>query len=204
MDATGTVLTMRFGCALRHALWLHRDQRRKASDVPYFSHLMAVASIVLDFGGGEDAAIAAVLHDAVEDQGGEATLAAIRERYGGEVAAIVKTLSDHVDGATKAPWAHRKDGYLVRLVFASRDAKLVAAADKLHNLRCTVADVRAHGPRAMERFSAPAPDIVAYYAACIAAVRKALPATLVAELDGTLAELRRLLALPAPGQPAVH
>jgi (p)ppGpp synthase/HD superfamily hydrolase len=204
MNGAGTELTMRFGYALRYALWLHRDQRRKASDVPYFSHLMAVASTVLDFGGGEDAAIAAMLHDAVEDQGGRATLDAIRERCGERVAALVSTLSDHVDGATKAAWAVRKSDYLARLTLASRDAKLVAAADKLHNLRCTVADLRSAGPRAMDKFNAPARDVVAFHAACIATVRDALPKALVDELDWTLAELRMLLALPAPGPRATH
>ena len=199
-----TDLTMRFGYALGYALWLHRHQRRKGADVPYFSHLMAVASTVLDFGGSEEAAMAAVLHDAVEDQGGRDTLEAIRERCGERVAALVLTLSDAVDGPPKAPWARRKADYVARLAFAAPDAKLVAAADKLHNLRCSVADVRSTGRRAMDKFNAPAADVVAYYAACIAAVREAIPAALAAELDWTLAELAMLLALPAPRLGPLH
>ncbi|MEO8486222.1 MAG: HD domain-containing protein [Betaproteobacteria bacterium] len=196
-NASHVDLTQRFGFASAFALTLHNGQRRKGSGVPYYAHLMAVAASVLDHGGDEDMAIAALLHDAVEDQGGRRILEMIRERYGKGVADIVLAVSDCVE-APKPPWAKRKADYIARLVHASVGAKLVAAADKLHNLRCTVADVRSDGVSAMLKFNAPAADIVAYYDACIAAVADGIPATLRSELDWTLAELRMLLAMPRP------
>lgn len=192
-------LTRRFGFASTFAFTLHNGQRRKGSGVPYCAHLMAVAATVLDFGGDEDAAIAAMLHDAVEDQGGARILKEIESRYGKRVAAIVFAVSDCVE-APKPPWARRKRAYLARLAGASREAKLVAAADKLHNLRCTIADVRAQGSAAMLKFNAPVVDLLAYYDGCLAAVRDGVPAGLATELDWALAELRALLALPGrPG-----
>ncbi len=190
-------LTQRFGFAESFAYVLHAGQRRKGNGVPYYAHLMAVTATVLDYGGSEDAAIAAMLHDAVEDQGGSRILREIEARYGKHVAQTVLTVSDCVD-PPKPPWAKRKADYVERLAAGSSDAKLVAAADKLHNLRCTVADVRAQGPAAMHKFNAPAVDIVAYYDACIDAVEGDVPPPLLAELDWTLAELRMLLALPQP------
>lgn len=196
-SAPRTDLTQRLGFAVSFALTLHNGQRRKGNDVPYFAHLMAVTATVLDFGGDEDAAIAAILHDAVEDQGGRRILALIDERYGKRVAGLVLAVSDCVE-PPKPPWARRKAAYLARLARAVPEAKLIAAADKLHNLRCTVADVRVQGPAAMLKFNAPAGDIVAYYDACLHAVRDAIAPPLAYELDATLAELRMLLALPAP------
>lgn len=190
-------LTKRFGFAESFAYVLHAGQRRKGNGVPYYAHLMAVTATVLDFGGSEDAAIAAMLHDAVEDQGGSRILREIEARYGKHVAQVVSTVSDSVD-PPKPPWARRKAAYVTRLTAGSRDAKLVAAADKLHNLRCTVADVREQGPDAMLKFNAPAGEIVAYYVACIGAVAGAIPKALLAALEWELAELRMLLALPAP------
>lgn len=189
-------LTHRFGFASTFAFTLHKGQRRKGNGIPYYAHLMAVAATVLDFGGDEDTAIAAMLHDAVEDQGGVRALKQIESRYGERVAAIVLAVSDCVE-APKPPWAKRKAAYVARLAVASPAAKLVAAADKLHNLRCTVADVRAQGNAAMLKFNAPAADVLAYYDGCLDAVREGVPPALAAALDGTLAELRALLAMPA-------
>jgi (p)ppGpp synthase/HD superfamily hydrolase len=191
------VLTPDFSHACAFALHLHRDQRRKGGDVPYAAHLLAVAATVLDAGGDEVTAIAAVLHDAVEDHGGIVVAQAIERRYGKRVADLVLAVSDS-EGEPKPPWAKRKAAYVARLARAAPAAKLIAAADKLHNLRCTVADVRRQGPGAMLKFNAPAIDIVAYYDACMAAIRDAVPRSLVEELDWTLAELKALLALPGP------
>ena len=188
-------LTQRFAFANTFAFTLHDGQRRKDSGVPYYAHLMAVTATVLDFGGDEDTAMAAVLHDAVEDQGGARILKEIEDRCGARVAGIVLEVSDSVE-TPKAPWPKRKTAYLARLAGASREAKLVAAADKLHNLRCTIADVRAQGSAAMLKFNAPADDLLAYYDGCLAAVRDGVPAGLAIELDRVLAELRALLALP--------
>lgn len=192
-------LTQRFAFAEAFAFALHNGQRRKGNGVPYYAHLMAVTATVLDFGGDEDVAIAAMLHDAVEDQGGARIAREIETRYGRRVAGIALAVSDCVE-APKPPWTKRKAAYVARLAAASGDAKLVAAADKLHNLRCTVADVRAHGPAAMLKFNAPPADILAYYDACLAAVRGGVPQALSVELDWVLAELRALLAMPGPAE----
>lgn len=197
MAAMQVDLTRRFGFAEAFAFTLHNGQRRKGNGVPYYAHLMAVTATVLDFGGSEDAAIAAMLHDAVEDQGGSRILREIEARYGKHVAQVVLTVSDCVD-PPKPPWSRRKADYVKRLAAGSRDAKIVAAADKLHNLRCTVADVREQGPAAMLKFNAPAVDLVAYYGACIGAVAGDIPKGLLEALDWTLAELRMLLSLPQP------
>jgi len=185
----------RFGHATLYAIYTHAGQRRKGGDVPYAAHLFAVAATVLDHGGDEDTAIAALLHDAVEDQGGRPKLEAIRHKFGARVATIVETLSDAM-GEPKPPWRVRKIAYIGRLAVADAATKLVCAADKLHNLRCTVADVRRDGPSAMLKFSAPPADTIAYYDACVAAVRRGVPRALVEELDAKLAELKMLLALP--------
>lgn len=190
-------LTRRFGFAEAFAFVLHNGQRRKGNGVPYHAHLMAVTATVLDHGGDEDTAIAALLHDAVEDQGGRRILETIHERYGKHVADMVLAVSDCVE-APKPAWAKRKAHYVARLADAPPGAKLIAAADKLHNLRCTVADVRTSGRSAMLKFNAPAADIVAYYDACLVAVADGIPPALLMELGWTLAELRMLLALPEP------
>lgn len=193
-------LGSRFDAAIVFAHALHRDQRRKGRGVPYLGHLLAVAATVIDYGGDEEAAIAALLHDAVEDQGGMATLARIRERFGDRVAEVVLGVSDST-GEPKRPWVDRKVDYIIRVLEGSPRTKLVAAADKLHNLRCTVADVRSDGPRAMLKFSAPAGEVLDYYDGCLRAVRGGVPEGLAAELGWALAELRMLLAMPATGRP---
>jgi (p)ppGpp synthase/HD superfamily hydrolase len=192
MDAN-TTLTGRFDDALDFAHALHRDQTRKGKRVPYIAHLMAVAATVLDHGGDEEAAIAALLHDAIEDQGGMRAHATIRARFGAGVAGAVLALSD-ATVTPKPPWHERKAAYVAHLRGTSPAVKLVAAADKLHNLRCTVADVREHGPVAMEKFNAPPVAIVAYYDACLGAVRADVPRALAAEIERALDDLRALLA----------
>ena len=158
------VLTARFAEGVRWASLLHSDQSRKGTRIPYVSHLLAVASLVLEDGGTEDDAIAAVLHDAIEDQ--QTPEAEIRARFGGEVAAIVKACSDGREGpATAADWKARKEAYLTHL----RDPDLptgafrVAAADKLHNARSILTDLREHGPAIWSRFNAGPADQRWYY-----------------------------------------
>lgn len=201
MDMPVVDLTPRFGGACAFAQTVHARQRRKMSGVPYLAHLLAVAATVLDHGGDEDTAIAALLHDAPEDQGGRAMLAEIRRHWGPRVADIVRTVSDTFDDP-KPDWAPRKRAYVAQVAAGSREAKLVCAADKLHNLRCTLADVRAAGPGAMRKFSASPRAVVGYYDACLAAVRADVPFALVAELDATLAALRAALGLARPARPA--
>lgn len=175
-------LSPRFSEALVLAAGLHRHQRRKGADIPYVSHLLAVCSIVLDQGGDEDEAIAALLHDGPEDQGGEATLATIRRLFGERVAAIVAACSDTFE-TPKPPWEDRKRAYLEHLTSADvpRSAVLVSAADKLHNLISTVEDLETQGAAVWERFNST-PDQQLWYYRSLAAVYRD-------RLGGRLADL---------------
>jgi len=149
------ILSERFSDALTYANELHREQWRKGTKIPYVSHLLAVAGLVLEHGANEDEAIAAVLHDAVEDCGGSEQLEQIRGRFGDRVAAIVEGCSDSlaVDPRNKEHWYDRKERYHARLR-ESNDSSvlLVSAADKLHNARATLADVRRLGSSVWGRF----------------------------------------------------
>lgn len=137
-----TRLTPRFGEALTFALFLHGGQERKGSKLPYMGHLLGTAAIVLHFGGDEDQAIAGLLHDSAEDQGGLATLEAVRRAFGDRVAEIVRRCSDTFKDP-KPEWRRRKEAYLRRLPKESGAVLLVSAADKLDNARAIVADLRA-------------------------------------------------------------
>jgi len=157
MQTYAPFLTRRFNLSFELASGLHHAQTRKGTPVPYIGHLMAVCSLVLDAGGDEDQAIAALLHDAVEDQGGLATLATIRQLFGDRVAAAVEACSDSTtsDPTKKLPWRERKEKYLAHLREASKDALIVGAADKLHNARAILADYRQVGEELGSRFSVP-------------------------------------------------
>lgn len=157
-----TILSQRFEEALAYATRLHAQQMRNGTQVPYVSHLLAVSSLVLEAGGDEDEAIAALLHDGPEDQGGRATLEEIRRLFGGPVAGIVAECSDTFE-SKKPPWQQRKEAYLRHLPGASRSARLVSCADKLHNARAILADYRAHGDLLWDRFNAGRDDILWYY-----------------------------------------
>src|SRR5688572_28956686 len=124
-------LTARFREALVYACELHADQKRKGSDTPYVAHLLAVASLALEHGASEDVAIAALLHDAVEDQGGRPTAEEIGRRFGDAVKAIVDACSD-TDVQPKPPWRARKERYIAHVEHAPRSVLLVSACDKLH------------------------------------------------------------------------
>lgn len=151
------LLGPRFDQALAFASECHRLQVRRGTTIPYVSHLLAVAALVLEHGGSEDEAIAALLHDAVEDQGGRPTLDRIREQFGGKVADLVLALSDSIaeEGEPKRPWKERKLHYLAHLAQASHSVRLISAADKLHNLRALVEDLHREGETVWERFNAP-------------------------------------------------
>lgn len=188
-------LTNRFADALGFAEGLHRDQKRKGNDIPYVAHLLAVAATVLEWGGDEDTAIAALLHDAVEDQGGLSIAEDIRGRYGDRVADLVLACTDStVDkAAVKAPWEERKRAHLAKLAKADRQVALITAADKLHNLTSIVRDVRAQGPRTLERFNAP-DRLTWYYGAVIEALATHAEHAPVDELRTHLTDLTRMLA----------
>lgn len=152
--------------ALAFALEAHGEQVRKGTDVPYVSHLLAVAGLVLEDGGGEEDAVAALLHDAVEDAGGRTTLARIRAGFGERVAAIVEACSD-ADVQPKPPWRGRKEAYLARLEHADEAVLRVSLADKLHNARSILADRRLVGEAVWDRFNAPRSDQLWYYGALV-------------------------------------
>src|SRR5436309_13050206 len=143
----------RFADALAYAADVHRDQVRKSTAIPYVAHLLAVAARVLEDGGREGEAIAALLHDAPEDQGGEARLADIRDRFGDRVADIVEACSDTFE-SPKPPWRGRKEAYLAHLrdPATAIDVLRVSAADKLNNATAILRDLRQLGPRVWERF----------------------------------------------------
>jgi (p)ppGpp synthase/HD superfamily hydrolase len=147
------VLSPQFHNALAYASALHETQRRKGSHIPYVAHLLAVTSIVLEAGGSEDEAIAAMLHDGPEDRGGVETLDEIQSRFGETVAAIVAGCSDTFE-TPKPPWEERKRRYREHLKTAGRSVLLVSAADKLHNSRATLRDLKVEGPSVWARFSA--------------------------------------------------
>jgi (p)ppGpp synthase/HD superfamily hydrolase len=160
------VLTARFSEAVRWASHLHADQPRKGTNIAYVSHLLAVASLVLEDGGTEEETIAGVLHDAIEDRG--ASEAEIRARFGGPVAEIVVACSEQrTPSGEKPPWRERKERYLAHLEHGALpvSAYRVAAADKLHNARSILTDLREHGPSMFEQrgFTAGAADQSWYY-----------------------------------------
>jgi (p)ppGpp synthase/HD superfamily hydrolase len=145
-------LTDRFQEALAWAFTLHRAQPRKGAEIPYFSHLMAVTALVLEHHGTETEAIAALLHDAPEDQGGRKTLDAIRDRFGNEVATIVEGCSDTFE-RPKPPWHERETAYIEHLrTVADPSTLLVSIADKTHNLERIVEDAKLTGPALWDRF----------------------------------------------------
>lgn len=188
------MLSRRFDKALVYARKLHRKQLRKGTDIPYVSHLLAVTAIVLEHGGTEDEAIAALLHDAVEDQGGSETREAIRKRFGEDVAAIVDGCSD-ADTLPKPPWCERKSAYIAHLGKAPRSVRLVSAADKLHNARAILADYREIGEPLWKRFNGGRDGTLWYYRALADEFQLVEPNSLSQELDRTVKELERLAAL---------
>lgn len=157
---------------------LHADHRRKSTNVPYISHLLGVCSLVLEDRGDTDEAIAALLHDAVEDQGGRSTLELIRERFGDRVAGIVAGCSDDMPdrGQAKLPWRQRKEAYLAHLAEADPSVLKVALADRLHNGRSLLAELAADGPAVWRRFNAP-PEDQAWFFQTALAVYEARAAT---------------------------
>lgn len=190
-----TAYTERFGKALLLAHQLHINQPRKGSGVPYIGHLISVAGTVIDFGGDEDTAIAALLHDAVEDQGGLETLEIIRQAFGDRVADIVFACSDAIV-IPKLEWLERKTSYIARLKNESAEAKLVSAADKLHNMRLTLSDIHAEGATIWSKFKAGRTGSLWYYAEVIKAIANDLPIGLRNTLEETLVALNNTPAPP--------
>jgi (p)ppGpp synthase/HD superfamily hydrolase len=185
------LLSPRFTEALVWAATLHATQTRKGTSVPYVSHVLAVCAIVLEHGGNEDEAIAALLHDAVEDQGGDATRQEIIRRFGETVAAIVDGCTD-AETLPKPPWEERKRAYVAHIAEASTSVRLVAIADKLHNARAILADYRQHGEALWDRFNGGRDGTLWYYRALVDAFHAVDPSPLAEDLERTVAELERL------------
>ena len=164
------ILSLRFDEAFAYASRLHACQQRKGTDIPYLAHLLAVTAIVLEYGGGEDEAIAALLHDAIEDQGGPATRAEIRHRFGEHVVDIVDGCTD-AETVPKPPWRQRKEAYVAHVGDASSSVRLVSAADKLHNARSILADYRQLGEALWDRFRGGRDGTLWYYRALVDAFR---------------------------------
>ncbi len=181
--------------ALAFALRAHADQTRKGRAIPYASHLLQVAGLVLEAGGDADQALAGLLHDCIEDCA-EVDAATLSARFGDGVARIVEACTDVAPGdrpGAKSDWEARKKGYLERLAAADARTRLVAACDKLHNLRSLVADLRAEGPATLERFTASPARTRWYYESAHALLRDALPAPLRGEFDAQIDALRSLV-----------
>jgi len=174
-------------------------ETRKQTEVPYLSHLMSVAALVMEAGGDEVQVAAAFLHDSAEDKGGQAELERIDAEFGPEVASIVRDLSDSlVDttaGETKEAWRLRKERYIDHLRDAPERSLLVSAADKVHNARCILADYRKEGGETWVRFNETDPvQQLWYYRSLIDVFRERLHSSLTGELARTVDELERLMA----------
>ena len=184
-------LSSKFEEAFQLAFDLHQRkgrQGRKGKDTPYVSHLMAVAALVLEFGGTEEEAIAALLHDAVEDQGGPTTLRLIEERFGPKVARIVADCSD-CEGEPKPAWRDRKKKYIDHIPHVSSSSRIVSLADKIHNAGTILRDLRQHGVKTFERFNGKRDGTLWYYDALARTFLEQNPDEMAKELDSIVQEL---------------
>lgn len=183
------------------ASFLHRNQLRKGTNIPYISHLLAVAVIVLEHGGTEDEAIAALSHDAIEDAGGDVARQEIRKHFGDEVVAIVDGCTD-TGTIPKPPWRARKEAYIAHLAGADLSIRLVSAADKLHNARSILMDYLEHGESLWPRFNGGRDGTLWYYRTLADEFRSADESSLIRELNATVADLEWWAgALPPKEEP---
>ena len=187
-----TPLGARFERALLFATRKHAGQHRKGTTVPYVAHLLGVASLVLEAGGDEDLAIAALLHDVVEDCGGAPMLKEIRRRFGERVAHVVDGCTD-TDLDPKPPWRQRKEDYIAHLRTADADTRLVSAADKLHNARSIVATYREIGDRVWERFHGKRDGTLWYYRTLLDEFQRKKSIPLIRELERAVIELEAVV-----------
>jgi (p)ppGpp synthase/HD superfamily hydrolase len=183
-----------FENALSFATELHADQVRKGTDIPYISHLIGVAGMVLENGGGQDEAIAALLHDSIEDQatgypgGSEALRRDIQSRFGDRVLEIVEGCTD-AETIPKPPWRQRKEAYIAHLEHVSSGARMVSCADKLHNARAIVSDLRVLENALWLRFNGGKDGTLWYYKTMAAVFLRLGPKRLAEELDRTVVEM---------------
>jgi (p)ppGpp synthase/HD superfamily hydrolase len=191
-STTVTKLGKRFEDAWLFAAQKHAAQKRKSTSIPYIAHLMSVSALVLEAGGDEDLAIAGLLHDVVEDCGGEPMLEEVRQRFGSRVAHIVDGCTDAYV-VPKPPWRQRKEDYLEHLRTADEDTRLVSTADKLHNARAILADYQSVGESIWERFQGGRDGTLWYYRSVKAELARTKRNPLTPLLEQTVQELDRLV-----------
>lgn len=179
-----------FESALQFAVAAHRTQVRKGSGIPYVGHLLGVCSLVIEAGGSEDEAIGALLHDAVEDQGGQRMLDDIRLRFGDHVAAIVEACSDTLE-SPKPPWQARKEAYLKHLEHQSEPVLRVSLADKLFNARAILRDYLVVGDELWARFQSGRDGQLWYYRELADRFSTLLPGPMASELSDVVDELEQ-------------
>lgn len=189
---TMITLTPRFAEAFQMALDWHGKQRRKGSGAPYIAHVMGVCAIVLEAGGSQNEAIAALLHDAIEDGEPEVVRPAIADRFGQAVLDIVEGCTDS-DTQPKPPWRERKEKYIAQITRSSPSVRLVASADKLYNVRTIVMDYRAVGEALWPRFTGGREGTLWYYRAIADAFSAADTTPITDELQRIVAELEALV-----------
>ncbi len=201
-------LSPQFEKALIYATRIHGGQLRKKTRVPYVAHILGVAAIAMEYGANETEAIAALLHDAVEDCGGAKRLRDIERKFGKDVARIVEGCTD-TDQTPKPPWLERKKAYITHVRHAPIPTKLVSASDKLHNVRAILMDYRQEGERLWSRFNGGKQGALWYYRALVSAFSGKRVQPLVQEIDRTLTKLEllsnngvRVRHPPAPNEAA--
>jgi (p)ppGpp synthase/HD superfamily hydrolase len=188
----GTVEATRLDDAFAYAVAAHKGQLRKGTEIPYHSHLLGVCSLVLEDGGNEEEAIAALLHDAAEDQGGRARLEDIRARFGDRVAEIVEACTDSFE-EKKPLYRERKEPFIERLRAETDKGILrVELADKLHNARAILRDYRQLGNAVWARFNPTPDDIEWYYRSLVDAFREVSTSPMVEELGRAVSDLLQL------------
>jgi (p)ppGpp synthase/HD superfamily hydrolase len=189
--STQTMLTSRFEEAFIYASRLHAKQNRKGTKIPYIAHLLGVTALVLENGGDEDEAVAALLHDAVEDQGGLRTLQEIHRRFGDRVADIVDGLTDTYS-FPKPPWRERKIYYIDHLRSASPEVRRVSLADKLHNARAILFTLQTEGEKTWDRFHGGKSGMLWYYRTLVSVFQEGGSDFLISELDRVVSQIERL------------
>lgn len=194
-------LSPKFALALQFANEIHSTQLRKGLGAPYISHLMAVCSYVLEYGGSETQAIAALLHDVVEDCGGMPILDTVRVIFGKDVADIVEACTDSFDVGSKSEWRPRKEAYLNTMAGKPGEAKLVACADKLHNLSNTLRDINQKGvepwkARMVETKNGAADKQCWYYLGCLEALSKGWASPMLGSFERAVLQLCERVGTP--------
>jgi (p)ppGpp synthase/HD superfamily hydrolase len=199
-DPEGPKFGPRFEAALQFASQLHSRQTRKGTPIPYISHLLSVAALVIEDGGDEDEAIAGLLHDAIEDQGGLETRDEIRRRFGDRVATIVEGCTDAFT-TPKPPWRARKEQHIAHLRAAPAEVLRVSAADKLHNARSILAELVRTGDAVWSRFRGGKEGTLWYYRTMTHALEEKGRGPLVQELNRVVTEMEKIAGAPNPSGP---